>query len=123
MKQKREKTTVLGITLIAIAAFFGSIGQIFFKFAANKLTDVASLLFNHFLYLGLFSYGIGLLFMIKALRHGELTVIYPVMATSFIWVGILSPIFFHTDSMTLHKWLGVLIIIAGVALVGKGRQR
>ena len=119
----KEKTSMFAIILIALSAIFASAGQIFFKFAANNTVDVVTFLANQYLYLGGLAYGIGLLFMLKALRRGELTVIYPVMATSFIWVSVLSPIFFETDFMTLQKWAGVFIIIVGVTLIGRGRTK
>jgi len=117
------KTPMSAILLIVVAALFASAGQIFYKFAANKTVDVMSFILNPFLYMGLFAYGIGLIFMLKALRKGELTVIYPVMATSFIWIGIASPIFFATDSMNLQKWIGIFIIIAGITSVARGRKK
>jgi len=45
------------------------------------------------------------------------------MATSFIWVSIMSPIIFKTDSMSLGKWIGIGIIILGVYLVTKGGRQ
>jgi len=121
--KKTEKTTIASIMYVAIAALFGSLGQIFYKYAANSTTDVHTFIFNPYLYAGGFLYALGLGFMLKALRRGELTVIYPVMATSFIWVSIISPYFFPADSMTIVKWIGVFVIIIGVALVGKGRLK
>ena len=120
---KKQKTTSAAIMYMALAAVFSSAGQIFFKFAANRTIDVYSFFFNPYIYIGGFAYLIGLLFMIKALRRGELTVVYPVLATSFVWVSIASPIFFNTDFMTPQKWIGVLAIIIGITLVGKGRTK
>jgi multidrug transporter EmrE-like cation transporter len=120
---KQETTKLSAIIYVAIAAIFGSFGQIFYKYAANSTTNAATFILNPYLYFGVGLYGLGLIFMLKALRRGELTVIYPVMATSFICVSILSPMFFNTDSMSVQKWLGIAIIISGVTLVGKGRTK
>jgi undecaprenyl phosphate-alpha-L-ara4N flippase subunit ArnE len=124
MKQKKqEKTSISSMLFIAVAALFASAGQVFYKFAANRTADVITFIANPFVYLGLFSYGVGLIFMLKAIRRGELTVIYPIMATSFIWVSLASPIFFKTDFMTLQKWIGIFVIIAGVTLLERGRKK
>ena len=56
----------------------------------------------------------------ESLKHGELSVLYPIYAMNFIWVSIMSPYFFETDSMNEVKWVGVLAIVAGVALIGLG---
>ncbi|MFC1727909.1 EamA family transporter [Nanoarchaeota archaeon] len=119
----KGKTSLSAIIFMVFAAIFASGGQIFYKFAANRTADFATLVLNPFLVLGLASYGIGLLFMLKALRRGELTVVYPILATSFIWVSLASPLIFKTDFMTPLKWIGVLIILAGVTLVSKGREK
>lgn len=121
MKKQITKLSAIGFMLLS--AIFASIGQIFFKFAANATKDVASFILNQYLYIGGFSYITGLFFMIKALRRGELTVVYPVLATSFIWVSLLSPIAFNTDFMTMQKWIGIAVIILGITLVGKGRAK
>jgi uncharacterized membrane protein len=123
MKKKQQVTTLSAIVFMIFSALFASAGQIFYKFAANNTQDIATFFLNPWLYFGGISYSIGLLFMIKALRRGELTVVYPVLATSFIWVSLLSPLFFKTDSMTFQKWIGVLVIVIGVTLVGKERTK
>ncbi len=122
-KEVKTKTALSSIIYIAISAIICSFGQIFYKFGANRLTDFYSFILNPFVYLGIGCYGIGLLFMIKALRRGELSVIYPIMATSFIWVCLLSPIFFHSDYMTPIKWVGIIIIMTGVSFVGIGGRK
>ena len=120
---KNQKTTMTAIGFMLLSAVFASLGQVFFKFAANNIIDVSSFILNPHLYAGGILYLVGLVFMLKALRRGELSVVYPALATSFIWVSLLSPIFFDADFMTLEKWVGVLIIIVGVSLVGKGRTK
>lgn len=119
----KQKTTISAIVFMIFSAIFASFGQVLFKFASKSSFDFMTLIFNPFLIIGLASYGVGLLFMLKAIRRGELTVVYPVLATSFIWVSLLSPLFFETDFMTLQKWIGIFIIIVGISLIGKGRQK
>lgn len=118
-----QKTSISAIVFMLFSAVFASAGQILFKFAANSTSNITTFILNPFLYLGLMGYGLGLLFMIKAIRRGELTVVYPVLATSFIWVSLASPVFFATDSMNIEKWAGVIFVIFGITLVGKGRQK
>lgn len=106
-----------------IAAMFATIGQICYKLAANRLTDVMSFILNPYVYVGVLFYGLGFIFTLKALLYGEVTTVYPMMATSFIWVSILSPIIFKTDSMSITKWVGVFIILLGTYFVAKGGKK
>ncbi|MEK6887273.1 MAG: hypothetical protein AABW88_05585 [Nanoarchaeota archaeon] len=121
MKKQTTKLSAMGFMLLA--AIFASAGQIFFKFTADKFTSIISIFTNYNTYIAGTFLLVGLFFMLKALRRGELTVVYPVLATSFIWVSLLSPLFFSGDFMTFQKWSGVFIIIFGVTLVGKGRKK
>jgi len=57
--------------------------------------------------------------MILAFREGEMSVLYPIIATSYILVSILSPLFFN-DSMNTWKWIGIIIILGSVSLLGWG---
>ena len=121
---EEQKTPMSSIVLIIIAAVFSSVGQVFYKYAGNRLDGtLMSFIANPYVYIGVLCYGVGFVFMLKALLKGQVTVIYPMMATSFIWVSIMSPIIFKTDSMSLGKWIGIGIIILGVYLVTKGGRQ
>ena len=121
MTKKITKLSAMGFMLLS--AIFATMGQIFFKFTADKFTTLPSIFTNYNTYIAGAFFLIGLFFMLKALRRGELTVVYPVLATSFIWVSLLSPLFFRGDFMTFQKWIGVFIIILGVTLIGRGRKK
>ncbi len=121
MKKQITKLSAIGFMLLS--AIFASMGQIFFKYTADAFTSIFSIFTNYNTYVAGAFLVTGLFFMLKALRRGELTVVYPVLATSFIWVSLLSPLFFSGDFMTFQKWSGVFVIIFGVALVGRGRKK
>lgn len=58
------------------------------------------------------------LLLIMALREGELSVLYPIYSVSYVWVIVLSMYFFH-DRLNPWKAAGVMLIVGGVALLGK----
>lgn len=103
---------------------FTSAGQILYKIGAESLSlEISSIIFNMPLIAGLISYGIGLVFLIIAFKGGELSVLYPIVATSYIWVSLASSYLFETDYMTVSKWIGVIIIIVGVSFIGWGAKK
>ena len=112
------------IVFIVWCTFFTSAGQVLWKLA---LREVA--LFNPFTWINLWfisgfvSYGVGLIFMLLAFRRGEVTILYPILATSYVWVSIASPYFFPSDTMTAWKWAGVLVILGSVTLLSWGGQK
>ena len=74
------------------------------------------------LFAGYALYGVVTLMMVLALRHAELSIIYPVIALSYVWVSILSVVMFH-EATNGFKLAGVVVIISGVAILGMGQQR
>ena len=67
-------------------------------------------------------YGLGALLLIIGLKGGELTVLYPIIATGYIWVCIYS-VYFFGEIMSALKWLGVFSIIVGIAMIGYGSNK
>ncbi len=80
---------------------------------------ISSLLHSWLLLLGFSLYGGSTVLLVLALRHGHLSLLYPVIALTFVWVTILSVMIFH-DSMNGFKLAGITIIAGGVAILGKG---
>ncbi len=67
-------------------------------------------------------YGIGALVMIVALKRGELSVLYPIIALSYVWVALAAHYFISGDSMNFIKWAGIGSIVLGVSFIGIGSQ-
>jgi drug/metabolite transporter (DMT)-like permease len=117
------KTKFWAIGLVFLCTLFTSSAQILYKIGAGVLEfDLISLITNYYLIIGLMLYGIGAVVLIFALRGGELTVLYPIIATSYVWVSILSMIFLG-EEMNLFKWIGVIIIFIGVSLVAGASKK
>ncbi len=117
------KTKPRAIALILLSTIFTSSGQIFLKKGSNQLVlNVLQILTNHPLIIGCMLYGIGAIMLIVSLKYGELSVLYPIYGLNFIWVSILSPYFFPSDSMNLVKWIGIVFVIGGVSLIGLGSR-
>jgi undecaprenyl phosphate-alpha-L-ara4N flippase subunit ArnE len=110
---------VIAFTLIATPA------QLLFKAGAARLKDhlsVANLVADYPLILGLALYGVAAALMILALRHGELSVLYPIISLSYVWVAIAAVLVFH-ESMNAIKVAGIATIIFGVAILGRAGSK
>lgn len=110
-------TKLSAIILIIISTLFISAAQVFYKLASKTMVFNVSILFNYYLYVGLLLYGIAAVLLILALKNGELSTLYPMIATSYLWVILLSIVMFN-ESINLFKWIGVALIIIGVAILG-----
>lgn len=115
------KTKPVAVILVMVCTVFISVAQILFKYASFGFSmDIMALLGNQSMVAGIGVYAIAAVLLLLAFRHGELSVLYPIVATSYVWVSLLSPVLFPTDSMSMMKWAGILFIIAGVSFVNRG---
>ena len=112
------------IGLVFCCTIFGAVAQILIKSGANMLPDAnpISMLTNLPLMAGYSLYGISTVLLVLALRDGELSILYPVISLTYVWVTFLSVVFFR-ESLNLFKVVGVLVIVTGVGILGKGAKR
>ncbi len=80
--------------------------------------DLAKLVTNQYLILGLALYFIGAMLLVYALKFGELSMVYPFISLTFIWVFIIGVLMFQ-EVVSLFKLLGTLSIVLGVSLIGR----
>ena len=110
------------ILLILITTFLTSTAQILFKTTANDLVfDIVKIITNYNLLIGLLLYLVGGILVIISFRYGEITILYPILATSYVWVNLLSNYFFD-EQINIFKWMGIAAIIMGVSLLGFGKE-
>ena len=113
-------TQLWAIGLVILATLVGAFGPILLKKAsAKRLSKLSSLVTNYHLFGGVAIYAIGTLLFIPALKGGDLSVLYPFVALTYIWVSLLS-VKFLGEKMNKLKWLGIALIIIGVSLIGIG---
>ena len=114
------KTRLWSIILVILASLVGAFGPILLKKAsAKRLSNISSLIINYHLFGGVALYGIGTILFIPALKGGDLSVLYPFVALSYVWVSFLS-VKFLGEKMNKIKWIGIALIIIGVTLIGIG---
>jgi drug/metabolite transporter (DMT)-like permease len=113
----------LAIVAMFLTTLLTSSAQLLYKLGVAELSfDIISIITNWQIIFGLMLYAIGAVIMIKALKYGDVSMLYPIIATSYIWVSIGSSAFFD-EIMNLWKWLGVLTIMVGVSIISYGSKK
>jgi drug/metabolite transporter (DMT)-like permease len=114
--------------LVVCCTLIGAAAQIFIKRGAGSLganpsmvQAALAMVLNPALLTGFSLYGISMVLLVLALRHGELSLLYPVFALTYVWVAILSVVMLH-ESMNALKLAGIATIVAGIAVLGRGQQ-
>jgi drug/metabolite transporter (DMT)-like permease len=68
-------------------------------------------------------YGVNTLLLTLALRRGELSLLYPIISLTYVWVAILSVLLFQ-ETINPIEGIGLATVVAGVAVLGlDGRRR
>jgi len=114
------ETHLWAIWLVILGTLIGSFGPILLKKAAHRLKlNIKSIITDKYLIGGVVLYGLATIVFIPALKGGELSVLYPFVALSYVWVSLLS-VRFLNEKMNALKWIGILLIILGVTFIGLG---
>ncbi len=113
------KTPFSSILLVLFASFIGSFGAVFLKLGAAHLRRGIRGALNWHL-----AAGIGLFLgssvpFVMALKHGELSVLYPMVSLSYVWAMLWSALLFH-EPVTGGKVGALALILGGIICIGVG---
>lgn len=115
-------TPLSSILLVLFASLIGSFGAVFLKMGAAHLNRGFRYILNWQLGLGVALFlGSSVPFLI-ALRHGELSVLYPMVSLSYMFALFWSRIFFK-EPITKAKLGALAMILAGIICIGAGGRQ
>jgi multidrug transporter EmrE-like cation transporter len=112
-------TPLSSILLVLMASFIGSFGAVFLKLGAAHLNRGIRGALNWQLATGLGLFlGSSVPFII-ALKHGELSVLYPMVSLSYVWAMLWSKMFFG-EPVSKGKVGALALILCGIICIGVG---
>lgn len=109
------------IGLVLAASVIGSFGAVFLKSGSERLRHGFRHVVNWKLAAGVLLFVLSSLFFVQGIRHGELSVLYPMVSLGYIWTLFWSRIIFG-EPFTRGKFVGLLLIVIGVCFVGMGSR-
>jgi drug/metabolite transporter (DMT)-like permease len=112
-------TPLSSILLVLFGSVVGSFGAVFLKLGAVRLTGGLMSLLNWRLAFGIGLYLASSVFYGLGIRHGQLSVLFPMVAAGYIWTLVWARLFFH-ERFNRSKLVGLSLVLAGVLLVGMG---
>ena len=113
------KTPVASIVMFAVAAVVGAAGQFLYKSGAARITPSIGSVLNVRLLGGVACYiAVMVLFVAAFKRGGELAVLYPIYASTFIWAAFISLAAYGTPVKPVNV-AGMALLVAGMFLMGK----
>lgn len=130
----RPTVSAVSLALLLVSVIFAIAGQLTLKAAmeevgrigAREVSNAGETLKRAIktprLWIGLALFGISALFWLVVLSRVPLSVAYPFVGVSYILIVGFSRVFLHEHVPTL-RWIGVLIVAVGIAIVGLSFRR
>lgn len=109
------------LLFVIFATILISFGQLFWKIGVSKIIlgnfyQIILSALNFYFITGTFLYGIASIFVIFALKNGNLSLVHPLLTLSQIWTMFLA-YYFLSESIGTTKIFAVSFIIIGSVLV------
>lgn len=110
------------MTWVFAGSFIGSFGAVLLKAGAGRLElNVRALLTNWRLAAGAGIYLLSFVLFAQGMRHGELSVLYPLVALGYLWTVLWSKLFFG-EPLTWAKFVGLGLILTGISILFLGNK-
>ena len=111
------------VLLVFSCTVLGAGAQLLMKIGMTHFRpEPMALLTNYALIAGYVLYGINTLMLVLALKDGELSMLYPIIALTYVWVTLISYAVLG-EPPNIYKNVGIAIIVAGVAVLGRGGRK
>jgi drug/metabolite transporter (DMT)-like permease len=117
----RRRSTII----VASCTLLGAAAQILIKLGMGPghfVPTLMGLLTDFPLICGYALYGLFTIAMVLALREGELSMMYPIIALTYVWVTLLS-YWLLKETPNFYKNMGIVTIVVGVAVLGRGGRK
>lgn len=109
---------LLSLLLVLIGTVVGASGALVLKVGTSKYR-LREMFFTYYFWGGALLYALSTVLYILALRNEHLSVLYPLVSTSYLWTTIFG-VRFLGEKMNIWKYFGLVGIILGVILIGIG---
>ncbi len=110
------KTPVSSMLLVFVASIFGSFGAVFLKLGAEKLKKSLLNIFTWQAALGVGLFLLSSVFFVMGIKHGELSVLYPMVSLGYVWTLLWSKLFFN-EPVTKQKFVALGMILTGIVFI------
>ena len=122
------KAKKLATVLVCTCTVLGAAAQLLMKAGAQQQTHdsamhmLLAIFRTPTLFIGFSLYGLSAALLVVALKYGELSILYPVIALTYVWVTGLS-VLVYNESINPMKLLGLTAVVIGVAILGRSGKK
>ena len=109
---------LVAVGMVVICTLLIAYASVIWKFIADLA--FAEILMSWQLWIGFIMLGFGAALLITAFKYGDVTALFPIIATNYIWITFLSHYYFN-EPLTVFKWISITGIVLGITILGKGK--
>ena len=109
-------TPVSSMVLVLVASLISSVGAVFLKLGAEKLRYGLRHLISLQAAAGVALFLLSSVFFGLGIKHGELSILYPMVSLGYVWTLLWSRIFFK-EPVTKSKFAALGMILCGIVLI------
>lgn len=127
----KDEKAMFALMLVLICVLAGAIGQISWKVGMTeigKINSIGDLLqlktiwnifTNSYILLGILLYGMSVFLWLGAMSTFDVSFMYPLLSLGYVVAAILAFIFIG-ENVTLMRWAGIALVMAGCFLITRG---
>ncbi|HTY12808.1 MAG TPA: EamA family transporter [Candidatus Omnitrophota bacterium] len=113
--------------ILVVSVLLAVIGQLLMKQGMNQfgtfpvtqlLQKLIPMIFNPWVFAGLVSFAFSSVFWLVVLSRLNLSLVYPMVSLAYVVVAFASIVFFK-ETISITRWLGILVICFGVLLISR----
>lgn len=113
------RTPLASILMFLAASLFGAVGQYLYKSGADRVQGDWTSYLNARILGGVVCYVVVMVLFVAAFkRGGEMSVLYPIYATTFIWAALIAWLAYGVGIRPVHL-AGMGCLVIGMYLMGK----
>jgi len=122
-ENKSDRSTIKRSTIITLlmCTLLTAISQAMMKYALDSINSFMEAITSIPLILGLVIFAVSSIFLIISMRNAELSIVYPFISLSFVWITVIS-IWIFDEHVSMINFLGIASIIIGISLIGQGKD-
>jgi undecaprenyl phosphate-alpha-L-ara4N flippase subunit ArnE len=113
------------ILLLIVQCLFLSGGQVFLKFAMNRIDKFSftwiffwEQLTNWWLLASGISMLVATFLWLYIIKHFDFSIAYPLTSISYLF-GMLAAVYIFQEVVPLTRWIGLLLVVGGIILIVK----
>lgn len=105
------------ISIVLICGLLGAIAQVLFKAASRDLAlTFTGIMTNWRLLTGISLYGVAMVLFWVALKQDNVSRLYPLIATSYIWAAVLANRFLG-ERIDVRTIIGIAFVVVGAGIL------